>query len=329
VKPIEVGILGATGTVGEELMRRLHAHPWFRVTEVGASDSSVGGDFQGLTLRSMDGDWDAPLLFSALPAGVARELEPELARRGHAVVSNASAHRMAPAVPLLIPEINADHLALLDAQPWSGLLVTNPNCAVAALAPALAPLEHAFGIDAVVATSLQAISGAGRPGPSAGDLLDNVIPWIGGEEEKVETEPQRILGRLDDGRVRPAAFGITATCTRVPVHHGHTVSATVRLSSPGTADDVFSALESEPGLVARPDLPTSPETVLHIFRENDGPQPRLDRDRGDGMTISVGRVRVRGNTVSLLAMTHNLGRGAAGAALQNAELLRAEGHLDG
>lgn len=329
MKKVDVGVLGATGTVGLELIRRLRDHPWFTVAEVGASEASVGRDLDGLTLKSLDSDWTSPLLFSALPASVARGLEPELAARGHAVVSNASAHRMADDVPLLVPEVNADHLQMLERQSWSGSLVTNPNCAVAGLVIALAPLQRTFGIESAVVTTLQAISGAGRPGPAAGDLLENVVPFIGGEEDKVETEPQRILGAIAADGIAPAQFSTVATCTRVPVLHGHTVSATVTVHEPTELDRVTEVLVSGAGLVPRPDLPSSPDEVLRVWSQEDRPQPRLDRDLGDGMTVSVGRVRVTGRTISFVAMTHNLGRGAAGAALQNAELLRAEGHVDG
>lgn len=329
MKKINVAILGATGTVGLELMHKLREHPWFTVTEVGASETSVGRELHGLTLRPLRSEWESPLLFSALPTAVARELEPELAARGHTIVSNASAHRMADDVPLLVPEVNADHLRLLERQPWSGRLVTNPNCAVAGLVIALAPLERAFGIESIVVTTLQAISGAGRPGPAAGELLENVIPFIGGEEDKVATEPQRILGVVAEGGIAPANFHTAATCMRVPVLHGHTVSATVTVSEDAKSVRVAEILAAEHGLVPRPDLPSSPDRVIHLWSQEDRPQPRLDRDLGNGMTVSVGRVRVMGDTISFVVMTHNLGRGAAGAALQNAELLRAEGHVDG
>jgi aspartate-semialdehyde dehydrogenase len=282
---------------------------------------------EGLVLKTLDSTWTSPLLFSALPASVARELEPALAAGGHSVVSNASAHRSGGDIPLLVPEVNAAHLALLARQPWSGGLVTNPNCAVAGLVIALTPLERTLGIESCVVTTLQAISGAGRPGPAAGDMLENVIPFISGEEDKVEAEPQRILGTIGDAGIIPADFSSVATCTRVPVLHGHTVSATVTVRDDARPSDVIEILTNESGLIPRPDLPTSPDRLLRVWSQDDRPQPRLDRDLGDAMTVSVGRVRVRGRSISLIAMTHNLGRGAAGAALQNAELLHAEGFL--
>jgi aspartate-semialdehyde dehydrogenase len=329
VTKINVGVLGATGTVGLELIRRLRNHPWFSLAEVGASEASAGRELEGLVLKPLASDWTSPVLFSALPTSVAAELEPRLADRGHAVVSNASAHRTGADVPLLVPEVNAAHLALLERQGWSGTLVTNPNCAVAGLVVALAPLERTLGIQSAVVTTLQAISGAGRPGPAAGDLLENVIPFIGGEEDKVESEPQRILGTVGDAGIVPAGFSSIATCTRVPVLHGHTVAATVTIGEDAEEGEVLDILTKEQGLLPRPDLPSSPDELLRVWSAGDRPQPRLDRDLGNAMTVSVGRVRVRERSVSLVAMTHNLGRGAAGAALQNAELLYAEGHLGG
>ena len=342
---IDVGVLGATGTVGERLVRLLQDHPWFHLTEVGASDRSAGSrlgtlvrsgeegplteEMADLRLRSLEGPWNAPLLLSALPSDVALELEPRLAAAGHLVVSNASSHRMGTDVPLVIPEVNASHLSLLDwqARRWAGGLVTNPNCAVVGLAMALAPLRDAFGLERVVVTTFQSISGAGRPGPSAADLLDNILPFIAeSEEEKISKEPKKILGRAEDGRVVDAEFLVSATATRVPVAHGHLVSVSVTLGREASPAEAVEAMRSFRSATARDQLPTGPERPLEVLEEPDRPQPRLDRDRGKGMTVTVGRIRrCEVGHLKFLALSHNLVRGAAGAALLNAELCHVRG----
>jgi aspartate-semialdehyde dehydrogenase len=353
---IPVAVLGATGTVGEQLLALLAGHPWFRVVEVAASDRSAGSSVEEriggavelppelarLRLRSLDGPFDAPLVLSALPSAAAREVEPRLAAGGHLVVSNASAFRDHPRVPLVVPEVNPDHLALLDGQAgvWGdaecgdprpgGGIVTNPNCAVAGLVVALAPLHRAFGIESVVVTTLQAISGAGRPGPGAATLVDNVLPVIGGEEDKVQAEPQRILGTLVDGAVRDASFTVGATCTRVPVLHGHTAAVSVSLAADAGPADVIREFERAPSRLDGSPLPSAPRRPLQLLAGDDRPQPRLDRDRGDGMTVSVGRVRrCPVNGVAFVVLSHNLVRGAAGAALLNAELAVTRGRVPG
>jgi aspartate-semialdehyde dehydrogenase len=341
---IEVGVLGATGMVGERLVRLLENHPWFRLAEVGASDRSagsrlgalIGSSEQGplseeaaeLELRSLNGTWSSQLLLSALPSDIAKELEPALAAAGHLVVSNASSHRMGKEVPLLIPEINPDHLGLLEAQArrWTGGLVTNPNCAVTAFAAPLAALQEAFGLERVVVTTFQSISGAGKPGPSAGDLMDNVIPLIPGEEETIGAEPRKILGRLEGDRILDADFTVSATATRVPVAHGHLASVSVTLGSSATPEQATEALKSYQSRIARDRLPSAPDVHMSVMPEADRPQPRLDRDKGAGMTVSVGRIRrCEVGHVKFLSLAHNLYRGAAGAALLNAELCHARG----
>ena len=342
--PVEVGVLGATGTVGSLLVRMLDGHPWLRLTEVGASPSSAGrrlgertppdslGPFSpeaaGLVLKSLDDEWTSPLLLSTLPSGVAREVEALLAGRGHLVVSNASAYRQDPQVPLIVPEVNPDHLRLVEAQAqrWPGGIVTNPNCVTAGLAIALAPLHRAFGLETVIATSMQAISGAGRPGPSAGDLTDNVIPFIPGEEEKIAQESQKILGRHVDGTIRPGDFVVSAHANRVPVIHGHLVAVSASFTSAVGVDEVAAAFNGFEAPIQTRDLPTAPETPIELLSGDARPQPRLDRDRGDGMTVSVGRLRpCPALHVRFLVLAHNLVRGAAGAALLNAELCHATG----
>jgi aspartate-semialdehyde dehydrogenase len=322
----------------------LQSHPWFRLAEVGASERSAGsrlGTFiasneqgalseetAGLPVRSLDGSWKSHVLLSALPSDIAKELEPKLAAAGHLVVSNASSHRMDADIPLIVPEINPDHLGLLDSQArrWSGGLITNPNCAVTSFVLPLAALQDAFGIERVVVTTFQSISGAGKPGPSAADLLDNVLPYIPGEEEKIAAEPRKILGRLMGDRISDADFVLSATSTRVPVAHGHLVSVSVALRTAATPEQAIEALREYRSEVAGDDLPTSPEHPLEYMPESNRPQPRLDRDRGNGMTVTVGRVRrCEVGHVKFLALSHNLGRGAAGAALLNAELCHVRG----
>lgn len=350
---IPVAVLGATGTVGARLVQRLARHPWFRLAEVAASDRSAGETLgarvasdvslepedAARVLGALDGPFTSHLVLSALPAAAAREIEPELAGRGHLVVSNASAFRADPGVPLVVPEVNPDHLALLDGQAgrWTpagaparegGGIVTNPNCAVAGLVPALAPLHARFGVRRVVVTTFQAISGAGRPGPAAADLVDNMIPWIAGEEEKIATEPARILGRFDGGAVVPADVAVSATATRVPVLHGHLEAVSVELDTPvdpEAARAEWTAFRAPPEAA---DLPSSPREPVVVLDGDDRPQPRLDRDRSDGMAVVVGRVRpCPVLTLRFVVLSHNLERGAAGAALLNAELAAARGRV--
>jgi aspartate-semialdehyde dehydrogenase len=344
---IDVGLIGATGTVGVRLAELLAGHPWFRLAEVGASTASAGrtygaalsdlGDFPslddhtlGLTLKTLDEPWDSPLLFSALPRGVALATEEELAERGHLLVSNASAYRMDRDVPLIIPEVNGDHLGLVTRQSerWPGAIVTNPNCAVVGLTLALAPLHRAFGLDRVSVVTLQGLSGAGRPGPAAAEVLDNVLPFIAGEEEKLASEPQKILGEFAFGEVTPAEFKVSAQAHRVPVAHGHLMAVSVKLSQPTEVKDIEVAFQNFMSEVADDHLPSAPERVLEILDDERRPQPRLDRDRGYGMTVTVGRLRkCEALDVKFTALVHNLVRGAAGAALLNAELCRVRGFM--
>jgi aspartate-semialdehyde dehydrogenase len=235
---------------------------------------------------------------------------------------------MGELVPLVIPEVNADHLDLVARQPWSGALVTNPNCAAVGLVVGLAPLHEAFGVESVVTTSFQAISGAGLPGPPAGSLVDNVIPFIGGEEHKLTCEPQKILGTLTPEGLAPAAFPVSASCTRVAVLDGHLMAVSVALAGKPSVEDVTTAFEEYRGSDACRDLPSAPERVLVVLPEDDRPQPRLDRDLGEGMTVSVGRIRpCEVLDIKFFVLSHNLVRGAAGAALLNAELCHAQGIL--
>lgn len=345
--PIEVGVLGATGTVGQRLIQLLATHPWFRVTWVGASERSIGQRYGTLPWRlptplpAVAGELTveaavpgrAPrLVFSALDASVAGEIETAFAAAGHLVVSNARNHRLDPLVPLLIPEVNPDHLALLAAQRrargWQGAIVTNPNCSTVVLAMVLAALR-AFEPELVLVTTLQAASGAGYPGVPSLDLLANVIPFIDGEEEKIETETRKILGALEAGVVVPHPVRVSAQTTRVPVVDGHTETISLRLARPATAEALCHALATFAGRPQRYPLPSAPTQPIAYRPEPNRPQPRLDADAGGGMTISVGRLRpCPGLGWKLVALGHNTIRGAAGAALLNAELLVAEGYLD-
>ena len=349
-RPLDVGGLGATGMVGQQFIRLLDGHPWFRLTWLAASERSEGRRYEeasawrladpmpaglaGRTVEACTPGRGPRLVFSALDAAAADVLEPAFAAAGHVVVSNARSFRMADDVPLLIPEINPDHLALIDAQRarrgWRGAIVTNPNCAVVVLAMALAPLRR-FDIRAVLATTLQAVSGAGYPGVPSYDTVGNVIPGIGGgEEEKIQTEATKILGALNGEGITPHPVIVSAHTTRVPVLDGHTMTVSVGFDRQVSVDEVSQALSGWRGRPQELGLPSAPEHPLEVIAEGFRPQPRLDAGRGKGMTVTVGRIRpcpVLGTR--FVALGHNTIRGAAGAALLNAELLMADGWLTG
>ena len=341
---IDVGVLGATGNVGTRMVRMLEGHPWFRLREVGASDRSAGAplgqlvaDDEGgpfwdeaaaMVVRSVDDDYSSPVLLSALPSGVARELEPRLAQSGHLVVSNASSHRMDPDVPLVVPEINPDHLvqARRQLERAGGAIVTNPNCVVAGLTLALHPIHEAFGVEQAVVTTFQAISGAGRPGPPAADLMDNVLPFIAGEEDKLGNEVRKILGRASEAGFEDAAIRVSATCTRVPVAHGHLASVSLACRERPGVEEVAELLTAYRSAVLQDGLPLAPVRPIEVLESDYRPQPRIDRDRGGGMTVTVGRIRpCEVHHLKMFVLSHNLVRGAAGAALLNAELCHARG----
>ena len=349
MKPsMPVGILGATGMVGQQFIALLANHPWFRVAWLGASQRSEGrayrdaaawrlqaplaDDIARLTVEAATPGRAPALVFSGLDSSVAGEIEDAFARAGHIVVSNSRNHRMDPAVPLVIPEVNADHLDLLDAQGaasgWKGRIITNPNCAVVVLAMALAPLRQ-FGLKTTIVTTLQAISGAGYPGVASWDILGNIIPFIGGgEEDKIETETQKILGCLKSGGVDPHPMTISAQTTRVGVQNGHTVSASVGLDHPPPLEAIVDAWRSFKGRPQQLDLPSAPAQPIVYLTEPNRPQPILDVDRGGGMTVSVGRLRpCPVLDYKFIALGHNTIRGAAGVAILNAELLHREGRL--
>ena len=345
---IEVGLLGATGRVGQQFILQLTGHPWFELTWLAASERSEGRRYAEAAAWRLEAPVPAGiadlrveparpgagprLVFSALDAAVAGELEAAFAAGGHAVVSNARNHRMVPAVPLLVPEINADHLALLRLQrqerPNGGLLVTNPNCSTVVLTMALAPLRS-FGLRSCLVTTLQAVSGAGYPGVPSLDILGNLIPFIAGEEEKIEAETRKILGALSAGGVEPHPVQVSAQTNRVPVLDGHTETVSVALDARPTLEDVQRAFEGFTGAPQRLGLPTAPARPLVYLAEPARPQPRLDAGRERGMAVSIGRLRpcpVLG--YKFVALGHNAIRGAAGAAVLNAELMAAEGWLD-
>lgn len=339
MKKYRVGILGATGTVGQRFIQLLDGHPQFEVAALAASDRSAGKPYaeacawklaglipeavRGIAVQPIEPPLDCDIVFSSLPSSVARETEEAFARAGYPVISNSSSYRMDEDVPLLIAEINHEHVGLIETQRerrgfGKGFIVTNPNCAVTSFAPPLAALHRRFGVEAVVVTTMQAISGAGYPGVSSMDITDNVLPYIAGEEPKVETEAQKILGNLDGGSITKADFTVSAQCFRVDVIDGHTASVRVDLRQTATLEDVIDAMSSFPGL----NLYSSPKTFIQVCDEPSRPQPRLDRDNGDGMTITVGRV-FPDNVFDyrFVALSHNTVRGAAGSAILNAELL--------
>ena len=347
-----IGILGATGMVGQRFIQLLENHPWFEIAWLAASDRSSGktyGDaakwrldtplperIARMTVSPADPAGAPKIIFAALDTAIARELEPLFASAGCAVVSNSSAFRMTPNVPLVIPEVNADHLHLIEEQPSrresGGYMVTNPNCSAIGLVMALKPIEELFGLEQILVTTMQAVSGAGYPGVPSMDILGNVVPYIGSEEEKMEAETLKLLGRLEGHSVIPLPARVSAHCNRVAVEDGHTESVSIKLGGklgrPVTKEDLLAAWAAFRPLAGQ-DLPTAPEQPIEWAPQNDRPQPRLDRNRGKGMAITVGRLR----PCSVLdwkftVLSHNTIRGAAGAAILNAELLASIGKLE-
>lgn len=346
---LRVGILGATGTVGQRFIQLLENHPQFEVTALAASDRSQGKTYAEACAWRLGGEMpeyvkrinvDAPeppldceLVFSSLPGDIALDTEEAFARAGYPVISNSSAFRMCTDVPLLIPEVNHEHLALLDAQQLTrdfgkGFIVTNPNCSTIMIAIALAPLHARFGLKAVVVTTMQALSGAGYPGVASLDITDNVLPFIKNEEEKIEEETLKILGKLKTSGAEDADFAISAQCHRVNVTDGHMAAVRVSLSRPAELEEVCEALSSFTSLPQEMRLHSAPERPIIVRDEADRPQPRLDRDAGKGMSVTIGRImRDRVMDYRFVALSHNTIRGAAGAAILNAELLIATKRL--
>jgi aspartate-semialdehyde dehydrogenase len=354
-RKIKVGILGATGAVGQRFIHLLAEHPWFEVAALTASDRSVGkaygeaakwlirggmpAEVRGIRLvptEPREIDPDVRLLFSALPGSPAGAVESDLADAGFAVCSNASAHRMDEDVPLLIPDVNSDHTALIGTQKRKrlalgkepGYIVTNPNCTSTHLVCALKPLHDAFGLQAVNVVTMQALSGAGYPGVASMDILDNVVPYIGGEEEKIEIEPRKLLGVVRDDAIEYADFLVSAQANRVAVRNGHLEAVSVKLRDRASLEEVAEAFRCYRGEPQRMGLPSAPEPAIILHTEPDRPQPRLDRLAGKGMATSVGRLRPDPLfDYKFLVLGHNTIRGAAGGALLNAELLYAQGLL--
>ena len=347
---LRAGVLGATGTVGQRFVQLLESHPWFELGAIAASGRSAGKPFQRACswkvpapmpeyvkdriLSPCRPGLEADFVFSGLPSSIAGEVESDFARAGYPVVSNSSSHRMDRDVPLLVPEINPDHLELVPLQQKrtrsSGFIVTNPNCTTIALVLALAPLHRAFGLERVSVVTMQALSGAGYPGVSGLDVTDNVLPYIEGEEEKVETEPLKILGQYKAGKVHWAEFRIGAQCHRVNVQDGHLEAVSAGFRQPPSRDRLVEALSTFRSLPQELNLPSAPHRPVVCLEEPDRPQPRLDRNLEKGMATVVGRIRpcpILDYKFDLLG--HNTIRGAAGAAILNAELLRARGMLEG
>jgi aspartate-semialdehyde dehydrogenase len=347
---VPVAVLGATGTVGQKFVRLLAEHPWFEITVLAASSSSAGKPYGEtvrwreqaalptplgrMIIRDCVPPFPASIVFSALDAEVAGPIEQAFARAGAFVVTNTRTHRMEEDVPLLIPEVNADHLLLVDrqrkARGWNGAILANPNCSTAALALALAPLHRAFGLERLFVSTMQAVSGAGYPGVASLDIVGNVIPHINGEEEKIERESRKILGDLKDGAVQSAEFAVSAHTNRVPVVDGHMLTVSAGFSRRVSADEARDVLRQFQGPPCVGDLPSSPRPPIEVDDRADRPQPRLDLDRGRGMAVTVGRVRPCPILdVRMVVLGHNTVRGAAGQAVQIAELLVAEGRVEG
>jgi aspartate-semialdehyde dehydrogenase len=350
MKKYRVGILGATGMVGQRFIQLLENHPQFEITAVAASDRSQGKSYgdactwrlngempqpvRSLPVQSPNPPLDCDLVFSSLPGDIARQTEGDFATAGYPVISNSSAFRMDEDVPLLIPEVNHQHLDLLARQRQrytsGGFIVTNPNCSTIMLALALAPLHATFGITSVVATTMQALSGAGYPGVASLDIIDNVLPHIGGEEEKIETETTKILGRFVNDHIEPAPVAVSAQCHRVNVADGHMAAVRVNFTRKPDLEELRDALSSFRSLPQELGLHSAPDRPIVVRDEVDRPQPKLDRDAGDGMTVTVGRLREDPvMDYRFVVLSHNTIRGAAGAAILNAELLIALKYFTG
>lgn len=344
---IPVAVLGATGSVGQRFVQLLAEHPWFRLSEVVASDRSTGQPYRAATdwrlgadmpisardlvVKGYDSALESPVVFSALPGEVAEEIEQRMAREGRALFSNTSFHRMGADIPLMIPEVNPEHAAAIDVQRknrgWSGFIVTNPNCSAIHMVLALKPLHDAFGVDALSVTTMQAVSGAGYPGVPSLDVIDNVVPFINTEEEKMTEETKKLLGGFD-GQFRPADLVMSAHCNRVPVRDGHTECVSIRFRTEATPKDAAEVMAAFRGRPQHLCLPSAPARPVIVRTEPNRPQPILDRDAENGMATTVGRVRecaLLGTKFVLLG--HNTIRGAAGASILNAELFKVEGLL--
>jgi aspartate-semialdehyde dehydrogenase len=347
---IPVGVLGATGAVGQKFVKLLENHPWFELTELAASDRSAGKPYKEAALwrqytpipvaitdrivKPCEPTLDCRVVFSGLDSSVAGEVEENFARAGYIVVSNSKNHRMDDDVPLLVPEINPDHLGLIKTQRarrgWSGAIVTNPNCSTVGLVLPFAPLHQAFGIKRAIVVTMQALSGAGYPGHAATDMLGNIIPFIGGgEEDKIETEPLKIMGKLAGDHIEFADCKISAHTNRVFVEDGHSECVSVEFEKKPSIEEVARVLAEFSSLPQELRLPFAPEHPIIVMSERDRPQPRFDRDAGNGMSAVVGRLRpCPVFDFRFIVLSHNTIRGAAGAAILNAELMKVQGYLD-
>jgi aspartate-semialdehyde dehydrogenase len=347
MKMLKAAVLGATGNVGQIFVQLLDGHPWFRTSVVAASERSKGRTYgeasrwrQSTPMPEAVAQLDVvdikpkavkdiDIVFSALPSDVARKVEEDFAKAGYVIVSNASAHRMDPDVPMINPEINCSHVSLIEEQrrqrKWDGAIVTNPNCSTTVLSLALKPIYDEFGINSVIVSTMQAISGAGYPGVASMDIVDNVIPYIGGEEQKMETEMQKILGSASE----PADFKVSASCHRVPTIDGHMEAVFVDTKKKAEPNAVAEAMENFVGEPQKLNLPSAPEKPVVVMKEKDRPQTRLDRMEGKGMSTVVGRIRKDPvlNGVKFLALGHNTIRGAAGCGVLNAEYLKAKNFI--
>src|SRR5256886_2345529 len=346
---ISVGLLGATGIVGQRFVQMLEDHPWFEVAWLAASDRSEGRPYgeaarwklktaiparvAQMRVSPAKPDGAPKVIFAALDASIAAELEPQFADAGCAVISNSSALRMQKDVPLVVPEVNADHIKLLECQVWrrksGGFVVTNPNCSAIGLVMALAPLQQSFGLETVMAVTMQAVSGAGYPGVASLDILGNVIPYIAKEEEKMEEETLKLLGRLNGAGVTPGSFAMSAQCNRVAVEDGHTESVSLKLKKKVQPQEIISAWNEFRSAPQELQLPSAPEQPVRYVESADRPQPRFDADCGGGMTATVGRLRPCAVLDwKFTVLSHNTIRGAAGAAVLNAELLKVQGYFN-
>lgn len=349
MQKVKVGILGATGMVGQRFIQLLENHPWFEVSALAASERSAGKPYY----ESMTGRWkletpipaavrgmevkeclpnlDCRLVFSALDSSIAGPVEEEFARAGYVVSSNSKNHRMDPDVPLLIPEVNGDHLEIIGKQKErmdsTGFIVTNPNCSVIGVVMALAPIHREYTVKKIMVTTMQALSGAGYPGVASLDIIDNVIPFISGEEKKVETEPQKILGWVENNQFVMADIVVSASCNRVQVKDGHLESVSIALERKPSPHDLSETMKNFNPLKGL-NLPSAPSHPIIIREEDDRPQPRFDRDEGKGMACVVGRIRECPILdYKFMVLSHNTIRGAAGAAILNAEYMKVKGLL--
>ncbi len=343
-RKIPVALLGATGTVGQKFIVLLQNHPWFEITELAASPRSAGKTYKDACAWKQDipipeylkdkvvvtagSELESKILFSGMDASAAGDIEDDYASRGHTVISNAKNHRTDPDVPIIIPEVNPEHFEITKLQKYKGAIITNSNCVVMPLAMVLSPLDKAFGIEWVQLTSMQAVSGAGYPGVSSYDIIGNVVPFIGGEEPKVETEAQKILGRIEGNTIRSADFIVSAQCNRVPVIDGHTENLSIKFKKKPSVGEVKKLLKDWRAMPQEKNLPSAPSSPIIVFEEENRPQPARDIWLEGGMATCVGRIRECPiGDIKMVIMGHNTVRGAAGAAILNAEAYVSLGYL--